>query len=302
MNQEFYSNGKLLLSGEYAVLDGALAWAIPTTYGQYLRVSSNMTKLLSWRSLDEKGNIWFEGVYTLDNLEEISSSDQNISRGIQNILQNAKLLNPSFLTETNGYAIETALSFPKNWGLGSSSTLINNVAQWATINAHTLLDVTFGGSGYDISCAQYDVPILYTIKNKAHIVTALHESLPFVDSLYFVYLNQKKNSRDGISTYRKRNIKTDELVSQITELTKKMVASSSLEEFEVLMVTHEKILSKALNIPTVKSKLFSDFSGEVKSLGAWGGDFILVTGGKNTPDYFKKKGYPIIVPFQEMIL
>lgn len=34
----FYSNGKLLLSGEYAVLDGALSLAVPTKYGQLLSV------------------------------------------------------------------------------------------------------------------------------------------------------------------------------------------------------------------------------------------------------------------------
>ncbi len=57
MKQEFYSNGKLLLSGEYAVLDGALAWAIPTTFGQYLRISINTSAEISWKSLDENGKV-----------------------------------------------------------------------------------------------------------------------------------------------------------------------------------------------------------------------------------------------------
>jgi len=30
----FYSNGKLLITGEYLVLDGAKALALPTKYGQ----------------------------------------------------------------------------------------------------------------------------------------------------------------------------------------------------------------------------------------------------------------------------
>ena len=34
----FYSHGKLLLTGEYVVLDGAKALAIPTNKGQYLTV------------------------------------------------------------------------------------------------------------------------------------------------------------------------------------------------------------------------------------------------------------------------
>ena len=32
--QTFYSNGKLLITGEYVVLDGAKALALPTKFGQ----------------------------------------------------------------------------------------------------------------------------------------------------------------------------------------------------------------------------------------------------------------------------
>ena len=32
MIKNYYSNGKLLLSGEYAILDGAEGWAIPTKF------------------------------------------------------------------------------------------------------------------------------------------------------------------------------------------------------------------------------------------------------------------------------
>ncbi len=39
-------------------------------------------------------------------------------------------------------------------------------------------------------------------------------------------------------------------------------------------------------------KIFLDYFGQTKSLGAWGGDFILATGNKDTPKYFKNKGYP----------
>ena len=36
MKKTFYSNGKLLITGEYVVLDGAKALALPTKYGQNL--------------------------------------------------------------------------------------------------------------------------------------------------------------------------------------------------------------------------------------------------------------------------
>ena len=81
-----------------------------------------------------------------------------------------------------------------------------------------------------------------------------------------------------------------------------MVACSQIEEFEELVNMHEAILSDALGIPTVKKELFSDYKGSIKSLGAWGGDFILATGNSSASDYFKNKGYFTVIPFREMIL
>lgn len=300
--REFYSNGKLLLSGEYAVLDGALAWAIPTKFGQYLRVVTTSSSQLSWKSLDEKGSTWFDATYKLDTLKEIASTDHSISDALQNILLQAQQLNPNFLSDANGYRIEAELTFPRDWGLGSSSTLINNIAQWAQVNAHELLAKTFGGSGYDISCAQHDLPILYTLEDKIPVTEEIHNNLTFTDSLYFVYLNKKKNSRDGIAAYRKRKINSTVLIDKISQLTKAMISSTNIADFEILLTTHEQLLSEALDIPTVKSELFSDFKGAIKSLGAWGGDFVLATGDQNTPDYFKNKGYQVVLPYQQMKL
>jgi hypothetical protein len=49
--QTFYSNGKLLLTGEYVVLDGAEALALPTRFGQNLKVKQGVTQELKWLSL-----------------------------------------------------------------------------------------------------------------------------------------------------------------------------------------------------------------------------------------------------------
>jgi hypothetical protein len=37
-------------------------------------------------------------------------------------------------------------------------------------------------------------------------------------------------------------------------------------------------------------------------LGAWGGDFIMVTASQKDLQYFKNKGYQTIIPFAEMTL
>lgn len=302
MIQEYYSNGKLLLSGEYAVLDGALAWAIPTKYGQFLKVTSNESSQISWKSIDEKGNVWFEATYAINTLTELSSSDGQTSEALVKILSEARQLNPNFLSDSDGYAIETKLTFPKNWGLGSSSTLINTIANWAKVNAQELLSKTFGGSGYDIACAQHNKPILFQIAKGLPTVQEIHENLPYAASLYFVYLNQKKNSRDAIAAYRKRTIDKIALSDKISKITNEMVVSTNISNFERLIHQHEEVLSEALGIPTVKSELFPDYTGAIKSLGGWGGDFILATGDKNTPEYFKNKGYHTVIPFKDMIL
>ena len=46
--QNYYSNGKLLLTGEYVVLDGALSLAIPTRYGQSLTIEPINDSKLIW--------------------------------------------------------------------------------------------------------------------------------------------------------------------------------------------------------------------------------------------------------------
>ena len=50
----------------------------------------------------------------------------------------------------------------------------------------------------------------------------------------------------------------------------------------------------------MKKLKFKDFKGEIKSLGAWGGDFILASG-DDSPSYFKSKGYKTIIKFDDMV-
>ena len=65
---KFYSNGKLLITGEYAVLNGALSLAIPSKFGQYLDVSENSTKFINWKSKNRDDKVWFECKISIKNL------------------------------------------------------------------------------------------------------------------------------------------------------------------------------------------------------------------------------------------
>ena len=57
MNSTFKSHGKLLITGEYFVLNGAKALSIPTSYYQTLKVDKIESKIISWKSYDNKKNI-----------------------------------------------------------------------------------------------------------------------------------------------------------------------------------------------------------------------------------------------------
>ena len=193
MKKSFKSNGKLLLTGEYVVLDGALSLAIPTKYGQNMLVQSIEEPVVRWQSKDDQGKIWFENTYQIEGLrnDTPSNSDKDVTTQLHKILLQAHKLNPQFLTAEHGYRIVTHLDFPRNWGLGSSSTLINNIAQWAEVDAYELLWKAFSGSGYDIACARNNSPLLYRLIAGSPWVKTLLFSPPFADQLFFVFLNKK---------------------------------------------------------------------------------------------------------------
>jgi mevalonate kinase len=301
LNKHFYSNGKLLLTAEYLVLDGAEALAIPTVYGQSLEVRPGTENVLKWKSLDEDYQVWFEAAFQINgSFSVISFSDKKMAETLQHILAEAKKLNPDFLSIKNGVEVISHLNFPRNWGLGSSSTLINNIAQWANVDAFVLLKNSFGGSGYDIACAQNDVPVLYSNKQTPPTVKKVDLNWNFTEELFFVYLNKKQDSKKSISHYNQLGLEKHTFIEQVNLITREILKAKTIAHFEVLIEQHESLLSEMLQLPKIKDQLFSDFRGSLKSLGGWGGDFILATG-KDVPDYFRKKGFTVIVPFKKMI-
>lgn len=301
--QKFYSNGKLLITGEYLVLDGALALAIPTKYGQSLNVEPIEKGQLKWQSFDQEQKLWFEADFSLkDGFQCITDKDSDIADRLAEILNSAKKQNTTFLNEKKGIKVITQMDFPRNWGLGTSSTLINNIAQWADIDPYKLLGDTFGGSGYDIACAQHNMPITYQLKNNDRIIIEHNFSPEFKDHLYFVFLNKKQNSRDGIATYKNNKSNSNLALTEINAITNDMIGCRSLEVFQFLMESHESIIAQIIKQTPVKELLFNDFKGSIKSLGAWGGDFILVASDVNPQQYFKEKGFETIIPYGDMVL
>ena len=310
--KNFYSNGKLLLTGEYLVLDGAKSLALPTKFGQDLTVEPISEPQLIWGSFTHAGTCWFEAVFELPKLRLVQctfETDQQgnadvIAETLLEILQEAKRMNPSFLATEKGFCVKTTLNFPRNWGLGSSSTLINSIASWAAVDAFQLLWNSFKGSGYDVACAQNNSPILYQIKNQKPIIRPVEFNPSFKENLFFVYLNQKQDSKEGIATYRRAGEQrhTAEVLQRISALSEAFLKAASIEELNAIIVEHEKIVGAMIDLAPVKKTLFPDYFGEVKSLGAWGGDFVLATGNEETPNYFKEKGYATVLRYHQIIL
>lgn len=300
----FYSNGKLLITAEYLVLDGAKALALPTKFGQNLIIEEKDSPEISWTSYDSDGSIWFEDTITFSEIiNPIDSKEDSIKHTLIKILHEAYLLNPDFLQHSKGYKISTELTFPKKWGLGTSSTLINNIAQWLKIDAFELLEKSFGGSGYDIACAQNNAPIIYQLKNGKPKVETINFHPVFADKIYFVYLNKKQSSKAAIANYRKNKTNdTEKNVLKIDKITHEIIHSKTAGSMALAIANHEAIMSTILETTTAKEDLFSDFIGEIKSLGAWGGDFIMVISDVNPITYFTSKGLKTIIAYQDMIL
>ncbi len=302
---DFYrANGKLYIAGEYTVLDGGLSFAVPTKLGQTLEVEyleANENPKLNWEPNLDNGNLWFSAEFDLKSLSVLASSNEKLTQKLKEIFQAIELLNPHFFSnQTQNVFCKTRLEFPKDWGLGSSSTLTYLLAQFSGVDAFELNKLTFNTSGYDIACASRNYPILYQLKEEGKRIEKLDFRPEFLDKLYFVYLNQKQDTQVSVSAQYKSKPKNEILVSEISSLVEQMTAAKTLEEFEKLMNRHEDLLSAHLEFPKVKDLYFSDYEGSIKSLGAWGGDFVLVSSRDRELDYFKSKGYTTILPFEDL--
>ena len=86
------------------------------------------------------------------------------------------------------------------------------------------------------------------------------------------------------------------------KITSAVLKAKTLQEFAIALEEHEAEMSNILEMQTIKESLFPDFNGIIKSLGAWGGDFVLAISDENPVDYFNGKGFRTIIPYKDMIL
>ena len=200
-----------------------------------------------------KTNLWFETNLTVTNFNP--STNTETAQRLAQIFRAIFDLNPKAFVST-GLEFSSHLEFPQNWGLGSSSTLVNNLAQWANVDAFALLENTFGGSGYDIACAQNAQPIVYQRQNSTPLIKIVDFDPPFKDQLFFVHRNQKQNSREAIARYN--TLKTTQTLdfSALNAITEALLVATTLEEFEVLISKHENLVGRTYPTPPIKNHTF----------------------------------------------
>lgn len=295
-----FSPGKLMLTSEYVAVDGALVLAIPTKLGQELfyTENDNQKSVIVWEAYHQN-QLWLKAVIDYKNWEILETNDSKAAEFILKTLKNVQNLSEIKLKSNISYHIKTNLQFPSDFGLGSSSTLMANLAEWADVDAFILNEISLGGSGYDVAVAKEKSAVLYS-RFPERVYHKINFDPNYKDELIFIHLNQKQDTREGISLYKSKPTST-ELINQYSELTKLIVNSQNLEEFSKLMTIHEQKLSNFLGIPTVKEKYFQNYPGFVKSLGAWGGDFVLTSKFGDYVNYFKNQGFPKIFSWSDLI-
>jgi len=297
----FKSNGKILLTSEYLVLDGAKAIALPSKLTQDLYVEQCDKEIIEWQGIDEKGNVWYEENFYLKNNDLVYRAEKNNTSEKLLLLFN-HILKTREVKDILGNKFSTKLNFKREWGLGTSSTFVNNLAKWANIDPYRLLFSAFKGSGYDIACCDVNNPIIFEKKQNSINVKNITFNPPFIENIFLIHLDKKQNTQASITNYLRTKSEKNDLIKRINLISEEMLQCKNLNHFEDLIVEHESIISQAISQEPIQKLTFNDYNlGKIKSLGAWGGDFILVTSKNNDLSYFNNKGFETILKLSDLV-
>jgi mevalonate kinase len=253
---QFRSSGKLLLSGEYWVLHGAEVLAIATEKGQTLRYEDADCEL-HWVAKDSEDRVWMDCV---------ASQDPHLSRILSAVLKLKGNL-PS-----RG-RVTTQLEFNRNWGWGSSSSLIDLIAQWTGLDPMELHFETSEGSGFDVACARAGGAIAY---QKTGTRSAVWNNIASAhwphEHFGLVYLGGKQDSQREVAKIRREPLASE--LDAISALSRHLASSKDVDAWSQAIDELEDRTASWLGMERVQNR-FPGVRATIKSLGAWGGDFAL---------------------------
>ena len=244
------------MSGEYWVLHGAEALAIATEKGQTLRYEEADCEL-HWVAKDSEDRVWMDCV---------ASQDPHLSRILNAVLKLKGNL-PS-----RG-RVSTKLEFNRNWGWGSSSSLIDLIAQWTGLDPIELHFETSEGSGFDVACARAGGAIAYQKTGPRSAVWNSVASAHWPHEHFgLVYLGGKQDSQREVTKIRREPLASE--LDAISALSRHLASSKDAEAWSEAIDELEDRTASWLRMERVQNR-FAGVRATIKSLGAWGGDFAL---------------------------
>ena len=306
--QTFTARGKLLLSGEYLVLDGAVGLGLPARLGQSLRVEqTEQVDSLHWRSLDVQGQAWVERRFTRRELRQPPAAvDREPADRVARLLHQVLTAHPRIWPRGVGLRLTAQLEFERAWGLGSSATLAYLLASWGAYDPYELNQAEFGGSGYDIATSSAEGPLRYRLQQGKPQVEPIRWSPHFLDQLWLIHLGKKQNSRTSIADYRSQAERDlGRFAAELDVITDELQGAVTLAAFSDAMRRHEALVGYVTHQTPVGKTRFPDLPGTIKSLGGWGGDFALVASEATRAElaaYFKRHSLTTLLPLSEVVL
>lgn len=281
--QSFFSHGKVLLCGEYAVLAGVEALALPVHLGQGLKVwevpTQGNSKII-WQSLDLHGKSWFDCRIDSEIMHVHEASDDEIAKTLIHIFREIKTKNPDYFDHKT-IRLETNVEFNRAWGLGTSSTLVSLLNRWSGANAFALQQAGFGGSGYDVAVGLTGKPLVYWLENEEPNWEPWKLDSNLTNHWYLAFPGHKMNSRESLKSLKGKLLEMQQdtlFLQQLSACIQTIKHPRSIPLLEAMLEMWQALISQYLGIPKAYDDLGIKPSqgGLCKWLGAWGGDVLLV--------------------------
>jgi len=304
--QTFFAPGKILLAGEYTVLLGLEAHAVPVKSGQWLEffaynTPDNQAPTVHFKAFDDRGEIWLENVYDLDSdawrnppVPELNAFDTIL-----------KFVNDEFWEPQTSYRLETRLEFGRETGLGSSSTFIALMSQCFRLNPQKLQEHIFGGSGYDVAVACLGKSLSFWRNDKGAHYRPWKLPSELTQNWHVVFMGKKVNSRKSSTAILEKleEILTEPFYKQQFERVLSIVRDAeTTASLEAALEMYQMLLAQLLEMETPYKQLGLKpvKQGLCKWLGAWGGDMLLVndTFIHSESDFFESYN---CVPWNEIV-
>ena len=276
-----------MLCGEYAVIVGVEALALPVSLGQWMYVwefdSPGGGDRLIWEAKEKDGSTWLNESFALPletmEAETEKSSERDRSREVLHSM--LSMVAEGFWKTGKSYRIETQLEFDRSSGLGSSSTMVANFARFAGLDAQKVQQKVLGGSGYDVAVAELGKGLVFWKNAEVANWDAWKLSADLTSKWKIVFLGKKQNSRNALADVKGKLMeieKDDFLMHQLQQVCAAVKMANQVPMLEAGLEMWQAILAMSLGLETPYQhfKFQPTKGGLCKWLGAWGGDMLLI--------------------------